>query len=102
VWVTRVRFTLEQTQRGRRGIAILLSLTSTLDRVGGQLHAPTTLPPGTIRYTLYRRLDGPQGRSGKGGGKFPLPSIGIRSPDRPARRASYLSRHPDPCRVQDL
>jgi hypothetical protein len=41
----KIRFTLEQTQSGR-GIAVLLSLTSTLDGVGGQLHAPTTLPPG--------------------------------------------------------
>jgi hypothetical protein len=28
---------------------------------GGQLHAPAALP----RYPLYRRLGGPQGRSGR-------------------------------------
>jgi hypothetical protein len=33
--------------------------------VGGQRHAPATLPPGRIRYPLYRRLGGPQGRSGR-------------------------------------
>jgi hypothetical protein len=33
--------------------------------VGGQLHAPAALPPGMTRYPLYRRLDGPQGRSGR-------------------------------------
>jgi hypothetical protein len=33
--------------------------------VGGQLHAPAALPPGKTRYTLYRRLGGPQGRSGR-------------------------------------
>jgi hypothetical protein len=33
--------------------------------VGGQLHAPATLPPGMTRYTLYRSLGRPQGRSGQ-------------------------------------
>ena len=45
-----------------RGIALTLSLTSALDGVYGQLHAPAVLPPGKTRYTLYRRLGGPQGR----------------------------------------
>ena len=40
-----------------------LSLTSALDGVGGQRHALAALPPGKTRYPLYRRLDGPQGRS---------------------------------------
>jgi hypothetical protein len=33
--------------------------------VGGQRHAPAALPPGMIQYPLYRRLGGPQGRSGR-------------------------------------
>ena len=33
--------------------------------VGGQNHAPAALPPGKTRYPLYRRLGGPQGRSGR-------------------------------------
>ena len=34
--------------------------------VGGQRHAPAAaLPPGNTRYLLYRRLGGPQGRSGR-------------------------------------
>ena len=33
--------------------------------VGGQRHAPAALPPGQTRYPLYRRLGGPQGRSGR-------------------------------------
>jgi hypothetical protein len=33
--------------------------------VGGQRHAPAALPPGKTRYSLYRRLDGPQSRSGR-------------------------------------
>ena len=33
--------------------------------VGGQRHAPANLPPGKTHYPLYRRLGGPQSRSGK-------------------------------------
>ena len=33
--------------------------------VGGQRHASAALPPGQTRYRLYRRLGGPQGRSGR-------------------------------------
>ena len=33
--------------------------------VGGQHHPPAALPPGKIRYQLYRRLCGPHGRSGR-------------------------------------
>ena len=32
--------------------------------LGGQSHAPAALPPGKTRYPLYRRLGGPQGKSG--------------------------------------
>jgi hypothetical protein len=42
-----------------------LSLTSALDGVGGQRHAPAALPPGKTQYPLYRKLGGPQGRSGQ-------------------------------------
>jgi len=38
-----------------------LSLTSVLDCVGGQHHAPAALPLGQIRYPMYRRLGGTQG-----------------------------------------
>ena len=42
-----------------------LSLTSTLDGVGCQRHAPTVLPLGKIQYQFYRRVGGPQDRSGR-------------------------------------
>ena len=42
-----------------------LPSTSALDGVGGQRHAPAALPPGKTRYPLYRKLGGPQGRSGR-------------------------------------
>jgi hypothetical protein len=35
--------------------------------VSGQLHAPATLTPGSLRYPLDRGLGGPQSRSGRGG-----------------------------------
>jgi hypothetical protein len=41
------------------------SLTSASDGVGGQRQVPANLPPGNTRYPLYRRLGGPQGRSGR-------------------------------------
>ena len=44
-----------------------------------------SLPSGKTRYPLYRRLGGPQGRSGPAENVAPL---GIRSPDRPARSQS--------------
>ena len=63
--------------------------------VRGQHHAPAALPPGKTRYSLYRRLGGPQGRSGRV--RKISPPTGIRSPDRPARseslyRLSYSGR----------
>ena len=33
--------------------------------VAGQHHAPAALPPVKTRYPLYKRLGGPQGRSGR-------------------------------------
>ena len=53
--------------------------------VRGQHHAPAALPPRKIRYTLYRRLGGAQGRYGRV--RTPPPN-GIRLPDRPARSES--------------
>jgi len=62
-----------------------LSLTSALDG-GGQRHAPTALPPGKTWYPLYRRVGGPQGRSGRVRKIFTPP--GFDPPDRPARSES--------------
>jgi hypothetical protein len=72
-----------------------LSLTSALDGVGGQPHAPAALPLRKTRYPLYRRLGGPQGRSGLVQQNLVL--TGIRSPDRPARSKSlYRLGYPGP------
>ena len=73
-----------------------LSLTSALEGLGGQRHAPAALPPRKIRYPLYRRLGGPKVWSGRVR-KISSPT-GIRSSDRPARsespyRLSYLDTY---------
>ena len=63
--------------------------------MGGQRHALAALLPGKTRYPLYRRLGGPQGRSGRV--RKISPPTGIRSPDRPARSQSlYPLRYPGP------
>jgi len=65
--------------------------------VDGQRHAQATLPPGTNRCTLYRKLGGPQGQSG-GVRKISSPT-GIRSPDCPARSQSlHPLSYPGPCK----
>jgi hypothetical protein len=63
--------------------------------VCSQRHAPAALPLGKTRYPLYRRLRGPQGRSGRVR-KISSPT-GIRSPDRPARsELLYRLSYPGP------
>ena len=73
-----------------------LYLTSVLDRWSTPV--PTALPPGKTRYPLYRRLGGPQGRSGRA--RKISPPNGIRSPDRPASSESlYRLSYPSPRRA---
>ena len=50
---------------GEQWYSCTLPLTSALDGVGGQRHAPASLPPGKTQYPLCRRLGGPQGRCGR-------------------------------------
>ena len=50
--------------RSRR-IALLFLERRRYMGVGGQRHAPSALPPGKTRYSLYRSLGGPQGRCGR-------------------------------------
>ena len=61
-------------QRVGRNIALLFHDRGTRR---GQQHAPCrTLPTGKTRYPFYRRLGGPQGRSGRAENLVPT---GIRS-----------------------
>jgi hypothetical protein len=52
-------------RRGCRGIAVLFHDHGTRRGEGSALHPGRSLPPGKTRYPLYRRLGGPQGRSGQ-------------------------------------
>jgi hypothetical protein len=54
-------------------------LTSALEGMGGQHHAPAALPPGKTRYPLYRRLGGSQGRSGRVRKISPPPGFDLRT-----------------------
>ena len=75
-----MKFTLEQATKAQRWrYRSTLSLTSALDRVGGQCHAPVPLPPGKTRYQLYRRLGRPQGRSARARKILPLPGLDPRT-----------------------
>ena len=47
-------------------------------RMGGQYHASAASPPGETRYTLYRRMGGPQGRSGSVRKISPPPGFDLR------------------------
>ena len=47
--------------------------------VGGQPHAPAALPPVKTRSALYRRLGGPQGRSGRMWKISPSPGLDPRT-----------------------
>jgi hypothetical protein len=61
-------------------------MTAALERGEWPAACPgRTLSPGKTRYSFYRRLGGPQGRSGRAENLVPT---GIRSPDRPARSQS--------------
>jgi hypothetical protein len=64
---------------GEKRYTSTLYLISALDVVGGQRHAPAALPPGKTRYLLYRRLGGPQGRSGQVRKISPPPGIYLRT-----------------------
>jgi hypothetical protein len=49
---------------GEQMYSSTLPSTSALDGSGWLAPPPAALPPGKTRYPLYRRLGGPQGRSG--------------------------------------
>jgi len=65
---------------------VISSMTAALE--GGEWSAARpgrTLPPGKTRYPFYRRLDGPQGRSGRAEKSLPHRDSIL---DRPARGQS--------------
>ena len=62
--------------------------------VGGQHCVLAVLPPGKIWYPLYRRLGGPQGRSGQVRKTSPPPEFDPRTVQLVAiRYTDYVTRH---------
>ena len=64
----KVKATLEKAARahtGSRGMATLFIKPRRWTGDGGQHHAPAVLSPAMARYPLYRRLGGPESRSGQ-------------------------------------
>ena len=57
--------------------------------MGGQRHASVALTPGKTQYTLYRRLSGPQDRSGQVRKIWPPPSFDPRTV-QPVAIAAHL------------
>jgi len=72
-------------QRVGRGIALLFHDRGTRRGEWSAARPGRNLPPGKTRYPFYRRLGGPQGRSGRAENLVPT---GISIPDRPARSQS--------------
>jgi hypothetical protein len=63
-----IKFTLEQAKKAPRWSKVQLYSFFNLGAtwgVGVQCLATANLPPGMTQYPLYRRLGGPQGRSGR-------------------------------------
>ena len=74
------------THRGSRGIAVPFHDHGTRRGEGSASRLGRSLPLGKTRYSLYRRLGGPQGRYGQV--RKISPPTGIQSPDRPASNQS--------------
>jgi hypothetical protein len=65
---------------GSRGIALIFLDLGTLEVGGWSAPRPGRFTPGKTRYPLYRRLGGPQGRSGR---VRKISAQQFRSSDRP-------------------
>ena len=63
--------------------------------VGGQRHAPADLLPEKTRYPFYRRLGGPQGRSGYVRKISPSPGFDPRT-FQPVASLLYRLSYPGP------
>ena len=70
--------------------------------VGGHHHAPTALPSGKTQYPLYKRLGGPQSRSGRMRKNSPPPGFDPRTVQSVARRYTdrALADHSKPIGVR--
>ena len=82
------------THRGSRGIAILFHDHGTRIREGSASRTGRSLPPEKTRYPLYRRLGGPQGRSGQVRKISPPPGFDPRTVQPVASRYTDWANRP--------
>jgi hypothetical protein len=76
--------------RASKGIAVLCFQTSALKGGEGSASRPgRLLPPGNTRYPYYRRLGGPQSRSGQVRKISPPPGLDCRTVQPVASRPKY-------------
>jgi len=83
-----------------RGITLLFLDHGTRRGEGSASRPGRSLPPGKTRYLLYRRLGGPQGRSGQVRKMSPSPGFDSRTVQPVANRyTDYATRITDKVRV---
>ena len=80
--------------RGSRGIALPFHDHSTRRGEGSASRPGRSLPPGKTRYPLYRRLGGPQGRSGQVRKISPPPGFDPRTVQPVASRYTDYATRP--------
>ena len=80
--------------RGSRGIALPFHGHGTRRGEGSASRSGRSLPPGKTRYPLYRRLGGPQGRSGPVRKMSPLPGFHPRTVQPVASRYTDWATRP--------
>ena len=86
--------------RGWVEVYLYSSMTAALEGSEWSAARPgRTLPPGKIRYPLYRRLGGPQGRSGRAENLAPT---GIRSGSSNPQSVAIPTELPGPLLIQLL
>ena len=85
--------------RGSRGIALFFFTTALEGGEGSASRPGRSLLPGKTRYTLYRRLGGPQGRSGHVRKISPQPGFDPRTVQPVASRYTDYVTRPTPCTV---
>ena len=82
------------THRGSRGIALLFHDHGTRKCEGSASRPSRSVPRGKTRYPLYRRLGGPQGRSGQVRKISPLPVFDPRTVQPVASRYTHYATWP--------
>ena len=80
--------------RASRGIALLFLDHGTRRGEGSASRPGRSLPLGKTRYPLYRRLDGPQGRSGQVWKISPPPGLDPRAVQPVASRSTDYATRP--------